>query len=84
MSKLALSVPRISETTDCRPSSIPDPGTILITPLGNPALAANSANFSAVIEVTWKKKSASCQINFDGITQMKVLEICNIYEIPQV
>lgn len=32
--------------------SLPDPGKMLITPLGNPALAASSANFSAVSGVT--------------------------------
>lgn len=31
---------------------LPEPGMILITPLGNPALTVNSANFKAVIEVT--------------------------------
>lgn len=35
-------------------SFLPDPGRILMTPLGSPALAANSANFSAVSGVTWK------------------------------
>ncbi len=33
---------------------IPDPGTMLMTPLGMPALTVNSANFSAVSGVTWK------------------------------
>lgn len=32
---------------------LPDPGMILMTPLGMPALAASSANFSAVRGVTW-------------------------------
>lgn len=35
-------------------SFLPDPGRMLMTPLGSPALAANSANFSAVSGVTWK------------------------------
>lgn len=34
---------------------LPDPGRMLTTPFGSPALAANSANFSAVSGVTWKK-----------------------------
>lgn len=35
---------------------LPDPGRILMTPLGSPALAANSANFRAVSGVTWKQR----------------------------
>jgi len=31
---------------------LPDPGRMLITPLGKPAFAASSANFNAVIDVT--------------------------------
>lgn len=33
---------------------VPDPGKMLITPFGNPALAESSANLSAVSGVTWK------------------------------
>lgn len=32
---------------------LPDPGMILMTPLGMPALTVSSANFSAVRGVTW-------------------------------
>ena len=39
--------------------SAPDPGKILMTPLGNPALAESSANFRAVIGVTCKMKYKS-------------------------
>lgn len=34
----------------------PDPGTMLMTPFGMPALTVNSANFSAVSGVTWKNQ----------------------------
>ena len=34
--------------------SVPDPGKMLITPFGNPALAESSANLSAVSGVTYK------------------------------
>lgn len=33
---------------------LPDPGKMLITPLGNPAFAESSANLSAVNGVTYK------------------------------
>ena len=32
----------------------PEPGTILMTPFGNPAFTVNSADFKAAIDVTWK------------------------------
>lgn len=35
---------------------LPDPGMILMTPLGMPALTDSSANFSAVRGVTWMKR----------------------------
>ena len=35
-----------------RQTQSPEPGTILITPFGNPAFTVNSANFKAVIDVT--------------------------------
>ena len=35
---------------------VPDPGKMLITPFGNPALAESSANLSAVSGVTWRDK----------------------------
>lgn len=36
---------------------IPEPGIMLITPGGKPALAASSANFKAVMDVTYQNKS---------------------------
>lgn len=58
--------------------STPDPGKILMTPLGNPALAASSANFRAVIGVT-------CKMNYKSIfichllrgQQIILLNSCN-------
>lgn len=35
---------------------VPDPGKMLITPFGNPALAESSANLSAVSGVTYRHK----------------------------
>ena len=37
-----------------RQTQSPEPGTILMTPFGNPAFTVNSANFKAAIDVTWK------------------------------
>ena len=39
---------------ECEQVSVPDPGKMLITPFGNPALAESSANLSAVSGVTYK------------------------------
>ena len=39
--------------TERQEKVIPDPGRMLITPFGNPALAAISANFKAVMGVTY-------------------------------
>ena len=44
--------------------STPDPGKILMTPLGNPALAESSANFRAVIGVTCKMNYKINQFSF--------------------
>lgn len=45
--------------TYLRSLKAPDPGRMLTTPLGSPALAASSANFSAVSGVTWNPKNTN-------------------------
>lgn len=61
--------------------NLPDPGRMLTTPLGSPALAANSANFSAVSGVTWKHPAYFCSICFERITNTRSLLVRSSWEL---